>query len=314
MPFRAVSRAEFIQTVVPVWNLEFPEDRRSPKEIEMLYGGMIDGGFEVYHLLEENGNTVAGVSVCDWNGQQPVQIASADYNIDPRAGQEVFSEVLELLDEIATKASLKKVGIWTNSMFPERCESLERNGYELIQTVPVTRLDIQAFDPTPFQVKVDSAFSDGLRLTTTGEMEEQGIDWIPLLHESTSEMIEDMPNPNLRLPTPLDKYREMVSDRQKFNRNLMFPVLDDGRIVAYSRVEAADCMPALARTGMSGTVRSHRRRGLVTALKVRTIELLKEQGYEWLQTDNDVTNPMYQLNLQLGFKDVWSWLDYERVL
>ena len=73
-------------------------------------------------------------------------------------------------------------------------------------------------------------------------------------------------------------------------------------------------MPGLARTGMSGTVRSHRRRGLVTALKVKTIQLLKEQGYRWLQTDNDVTNPMYQLNLDLGFKYVWSWLDYERVL
>ena len=46
------------------------------------------------------------------------------------------------------------------------------------------------------------------------------------------------------------------------------------------------------------------------ALKVAGIQSLRQMGYRWLQTDNDETNPMYQINLQLGFKVVWHWRQF----
>jgi hypothetical protein len=151
-----------------------------------------------------------------------------------------------------------------------------------------------------------------MRITTIHQLDQEGLDWIPSLYDATWEMLQDMPSVHPPRQMTLDQYRQLFTHRTEAERQLMFVILDGDRIVAYSRLEEARAMPGLVRTGISGTVRSHRRRGLVTVLKAISVQLLKERGFSILQTDNDVTNPMYKLNLQLGFRDCWTWMQYER--
>ena len=56
--------------------------------------------------------------------------------------------------------------------------------------------------------------------------------------------------------------------------------------------------------------RSHRRRGIATAIKVRSIRFAKDLGYRAIQTDNEENNPMYDLNLRLGFRPTKAWLQF----
>jgi GNAT superfamily N-acetyltransferase len=65
-------------------------------------------------------------------------------------------------------------------------------------------------------------------------------------------------------------------------------------------------------TGLTAVSRSHRRRGLATALKVRTITHAQAQGCRRIITDNEENNPMYQLNLQLGFRPLLNFMDFEK--
>ena len=63
-------------------------------------------------------------------------------------------------------------------------------------------------------------------------------------------------------------------------------------------------------TGLTGVRRAYRRRGIATALKTQAIAWAKTQGASYLETDNEENNPMYQLNLALGFQPIPALLDY----
>lgn len=67
-------------------------------------------------------------------------------------------------------------------------------------------------------------------------------------------------------------------------------------------------------TGVTATRREYRRRGLATALKLHIIQFAKAHGVQEIFTTNDSQNPMYQLNLALGFKPQPSWVRVEKQL
>jgi GNAT superfamily N-acetyltransferase len=65
-------------------------------------------------------------------------------------------------------------------------------------------------------------------------------------------------------------------------------------------------------TGLTGVLRSHRRRGLATAVKVRAICFAQRYGATILETDNEENNPMFQLNLQLGFQPQPALIEFKK--
>ena len=73
-------------------------------------------------------------------------------------------------------------------------------------------------------------------------------------------------------------------------------------------------MIRLLYTGLTGVLRSHRRRGVATALKVTALSFAKKRSVKFVKTDNEENNPMYDLNMQLGFKPQPAYVDYEKPL
>ena len=61
-------------------------------------------------------------------------------------------------------------------------------------------------------------------------------------------------------------------------------------------------------TGFTGIERIWRRKGLATALKLQAIEWACDERYEYIRTDNGSNNPMYRLNLKLGFTPRPAWI------
>ena len=70
--------------------------------------------------------------------------------------------------------------------------------------------------------------------------------------------------------------------------------------------------PHKAWTGSLGVLREYRRRGIATALKVKAFEKLKEKGVKQVRTDNEENNPMYKINVALGFTPEPYCYDYQR--
>jgi hypothetical protein len=77
--------------------------------------------------------------------------------------------------------------------------------------------------------------------------------------------------------------------------------LDDSAYVGLSSLWGALSSDRLY-TGMTGVKRPYRRKGIATALKLRTIAYAQAHDIRFLMTSNNSENPMYQLNLRLGFQ------------
>jgi GNAT superfamily N-acetyltransferase len=65
--------------------------------------------------------------------------------------------------------------------------------------------------------------------------------------------------------------------------------------------------------GVTGVLREYRRRGIATALKVKTIEYARNHGYRFIVTQNASVNAeMLALNEKLGFKRSVGIITMER--
>ena len=63
-------------------------------------------------------------------------------------------------------------------------------------------------------------------------------------------------------------------------------------------------------TGGLGVLKEFRRKGIATAIKIKAIEQLLKKNITEVRTDNEKNNPMYKINVELGFKPVPFSLDY----
>ena len=61
-------------------------------------------------------------------------------------------------------------------------------------------------------------------------------------------------------------------------------------------------------------MRAWRRKGIATALKLRTIEYALHHNTKSIETGNEENNPMYYLNLKLGFQSQPATIHYEKKL
>jgi len=67
-------------------------------------------------------------------------------------------------------------------------------------------------------------------------------------------------------------------------------------------------------TGLTGVHRDYRRQGLALALKSQAIEVVQQLGARIILTSNEENNPMYRLNLKLGFEAQPADIDWKKTL
>jgi len=305
--YERVQREEGVRALTTLWNLEYPEYPNTEEEFLAGYRHLPADAPEFHFVVKDNGRPVAGLFVDSDEEDRPYHHLSGDFLLDPALAEEHLAGGVEVMRNLLSENNLDDITVWARDTFEAKGAFLQQSGFEISQVVNVSRLDLTQFDPHPFAAKVNEVELK-YRLVSAADLDEEGLDWIPLLWESTFEIAEDIPR-TLPLNRPLlDEYRELVrSESVIYQTDTMMIALDGQRIVGYSRVTLSDALPTLALTGMSGAVRSHRRQGIVTALKVIGIQRMIEKGIQVLQTDNDENNPMYQLNLRLGFRPCWKW-------
>lgn len=104
----------------------------------------------------------------------------------------------------------------------------------------------------------------------------------------------------------IDKEGEDKNHEQRYQ-------LGVGEFVGYSNLWINDRTRKRLDTGMTGVVPSHRRRGIVTLLKLKAIEYGQRHNSERIVTSNEENNSMLALNRKLGFEPLPGWIRYEKV-
>ena len=90
-----------------------------------------------------------------------------------------------------------------------------------------------------------------------------------------------------------------------------FVALDGERYVGMSNLWKSQADPSELYTGLTGVSRSHRRRGIALALKLRAIDYARRNGVRRLKTWNESNNrAMLSINEALGFVKQPAWINY----
>lgn len=133
----------------------------------------------------------------------------------------------------------------------------------------------------------------------------------PELHDAvyalTREAWEDLPL-SFAVDTPdLDTWLD-----EDLAGPIAFAALDDGKVVGFAALMERDA-PGLLEHGLTATRRTHRRRGIATALKQTLIAWAAANGYHELVTyTQDGNDGMQAINLGLGYEPQPPWIRVRR--
>jgi mycothiol synthase len=197
-------------------------------------------------------------------------------------------------------------------------EFLLARGFVAVMRAPKSALDVAAFDPKPYGQLEPRLAADGIAIITLAEFQQRAPDWQERLYELRWLLIQDVPSVEPPTKPNLAEFEQQVLDDPALDPEAWFLAVDTreagetGPLVGMSNLWINE--PSFARldAGLTGTLRDYRRRGIATALKLRTIQYAQERGAKTIETSNEEGNPMFQLNLQLGFKPKPAWVSYRR--
>lgn len=185
---------------------------------------------------------------------------------------------------------------------PESERFIRQRGFLLVGKEPASMLDVTAFDAGQFADLLERVHQQGIELVSYSEMVARVPDWQQQCFDLHWVTRQDIPATGTHTRQTLKQYVQQVFEHERFLPDAFFVALDHGQVVGVSNlINQYDDLEHL-HTDYTGVIPGHRRRGLATALKVRTIQHAQSQAVKTIRTGNHETNPMYQINLQLGFQ------------
>ena len=185
---------------------------------------------------------------------------------------------------------------------------LKTRGYEQIMRGQNSRITLADFDPSKHADVVKRVSESGIRIIPLEELKGEDPDWRTKLYELDWVLSLDVPEVDEPVKREFDIYCKQTFDKPTFFPEGFFVALDGGEYVGVSMLELNLANPTKLQTDLTGVIRSHRRRGIATALKVHALSKAKTTEAQFVETDNEENNPMYTLNVKLGFKPIPGWL------
>lgn len=197
---------------------------------------------------------------------------------------------------------------------PEAIEWLQRRDFVLIQREPMSALDVQGFDAGRFVDSAEKIRAAGIRITPLDQLAQRDPEYKTKLFDMMWEIIKDVPGSHVenREKPGYDYFEQLVMEDPTFTPSAWFVAVDSA---SDAFVGTCNVHPMLLEgrwnNGLTGVLRTYRRLGLATTLKATAIEHVKAVGGTVIGTSNDEKNPMYGLNIRLGFKPRPALLTFE---
>jgi len=124
-------------------------------------------------------------------------------------------------------------------------------------------------------------------------------------YEVAAECLPEMALPQHAEAPPFDEWLEGEERRSA----VTFVALDGDEVVGYARLHLVPALPDRLENGLTAVRKSHRRRGLATALKRAQIAWAAEHGYREIITSMvDGNVAMRAVNERLGYDPLPAWI------
>jgi RimJ/RimL family protein N-acetyltransferase len=172
-----------------------------------------------------------------------------------------------------------------------------------------SRLDTTRFDPEPFAGSEERTRGAGIEIRSLRELEsdpQRNAKLFELIHE----IDHDVPSPEPPTRQDFATWERRFQSRPGLLPDAYFIAVDGDEYVGVSMVFHAKGAGYLD-TGLTGVKRSHRRKGIALAMKLRVIDYAQQHGYPEIRTWNEVGNQgMLGINIRLGFVRQPAWVCY----
>ncbi|MGB0387428.1 MAG: GNAT family N-acetyltransferase [Ardenticatenaceae bacterium] len=265
-------------------------------------------------VIEKDGQLVAFGAYAQWSWSFHPRKYWIGLRVHPDyegqgIGSPYYEHVMALLlerDPIAITAS-------TREDKPQAIRFLRKRGFEQTMREQRCELKVDTFDSTKFVGVLEKVRQSGIQIVTIRQLAEIDPHWKRNLYEAEWEIDQDVPSPDASAKRSFESFEKGALGSPNLLPDGWVVALDEGRYVGMSTLWRSANKEKLD-TGLTGVVRTHRRRGIATALKVHGIQFAQQYGAKTIVTENEENNPMYQLNLILGYRPVPGWLDFEKTL
>lgn len=198
---------------------------------------------------------------------------------------------------------------------------LATRGFEVKTVENISNLELERFDPARFATKVAKFEQSGLEIIDLNEARKRFPEtYLRKVYEMGNAIMEDVPWHDDFTPQPFDQFVKKFVDSPRRIDECYLIALDGDQFAGVTMLFNSKADPQVLYTGLSGVLRDYRRKGVVTALKVRALSTAKEKyrlpdgGYPYVTTENEKDNPMYQINVLLGFEKQPCWMAHRKTI
>lgn len=224
----------------------------------------------------------------------------------------------KVLQHTLNRLKDKELIALTSGMLDDKPHALTffaEHGFETVAEEKMSSLLLAEFDADKHKEIVDAVESRGIEIVTLRQLQTRDADWQRKLYEMTIAVNQDIPSQGEKHYEPFEEWCVKRLSGPSYDPDAWFIALDGADYIGYSNgYFVGEAETQMFEIGATAVRREYRRRGIATALKVHITSYVQAQGVVEIFTSNDSKNPMYQLNLMLGFRPKPSWVRVEKSL
>jgi len=298
-----------IDNLVSHDSISHPDDQRDSWEIR-------DKNLIKDRLLLYNNALLVGVMYYTQGRDQNNRTTFFTLNIDPKYNNEDNRQLLyyRMLDEIKEFHSNKIfTSVYDHQNYYSNQKFFIENGFKLVQTNREYSCDIRKLDTKKYYPLIKKLELEGIEFYDSKDQMLDFKNHFKKLEELEWIIDQDIPIPDGIKHTrmPFKQWEKVCLDFYNNSYGVDIVAVKDGQYIGSTYLAVyPKSEPKKAWTDHLGVIKEFRRIGLATALKIKAIESLLNKGITEVRTDNEENNPMYKINVALGFKPVPFSLEY----
>ena len=192
---------------------------------------------------------------------------------------------------------------------------LVNNGFENKYNIREYSLNLRGVDLNKYSSLLDQLYTKGIRFYDA-KLEMRDIqDHYKKMEALMWAYCQDLPMPEGTVITrmPFKQFLKFQNLFENKRYGVQIIAVDGDKYIGATDIHVKPKSdPFKAWTGTLGVLREYRRQGIATALKIKAFEKLLQKGIKEIRTDNEANNPMYKINVSLGFTPEPYCFEYQK--
>ena len=315
---KSFSETDFeFQEITRLYNLVSHDDKEHVDDMKESWA-VRDQSLKRDRLLLHDGDEVPGYLGYAQGRKENHQNCYFNIFIDPNHDGNGYRQLLydRMLEDIQTfNCNRLYADIYEHPNYDQFKKFLIHSGFRIGLKIRESSLNLEAIDLNEYTPLLEKLDSKGIKFHDARDEMTDFPDHYKKLEELEWTYGKDFPMPegisHTRLPFDQFMKHQKLFEEKRYGIEIV--AVDGGKYVGSTDIHVLPKSdPHKAWTGGLGVLREYRRQGIATALKVKAFEKLRNNGVKKVRTDNEENNPMYKINVALGFIPEPYCYDYQK--